>query len=289
MLVAGATGALGLAVAHRLAARGDRVIAAYRTARPDALAALEGVGCETLKLDLTDLAAAANAIAASDASVLTPILTVSGPAARAALSRAAPRLILFSSNNVAIDVDSPIYAALRAEEAALAPIPAALTVLRPTMIYGGGAGGLSDLLRKAKRWPLLPVPGGGRALQQPIHVDDLAALAVHVLDSPPRESTLAAGGPDAVSLKALCQTAARAVGRSPGIVVSVPLPIAPLAAIARLAKRLGLPVPLSPDQLARIARDKTPIGATPADWRAEIGLEEGLSRLARELGLSPSA
>lgn len=286
VLVAGAAGALGLRIASTLAKRGDRVIAAYRTERPDALAALRAGGCTTLRLDLTDLAASADAIAAADAAVLVPILAVSGPAARAALCRAAPRLMLFSSNNVAVDFDSPVYATLRAEEAALARRAGAATVIRPTMIYGhAGDASLSDLLRKARRWPLLPVPGTGRALQQPIHVDDLAALAVHLLDSPPRERVVTAAGPDAVSLTALCQAAARAVGRSPRIVVPLP----PLAVVARIAAGLGLRGPLSIDQLARIERHKTPVGPTPTDWRPLIGLEEGLARLARELGLAPSA
>jgi nucleoside-diphosphate-sugar epimerase len=287
VLVAGAGGALGRAVARRLAARGDRVIATWRTEQPEALAPLREAGCETRRLDLSDLAAAADALASVDAAVLAPILTVSGPAARAALcSAAAPRLVLFSSNNVAIDFDSPTYAALRAEEALLARRPGAATVIRPTMIYGyPGDESLSALLLRARRWPLLPIPGSGEARQQPIHVDDLAALAIHLLDAPPPERTIAAGGPDVVSLKALCEAAARAVGRRPGVVVPLP----PLAAAARLAARLGLPLPLAADQLARIDRDKTPLGPAPRDWRPKVGLEEGLARLASELGLSPSA
>lgn len=251
---------------------------------------LEAAGCATRKLDLADLEVAAAAIADADAAVLTPILTASGPAARAALGRGAGRLVLFSSNNVAIDRESPVYAALWAEEAALQATGGDWTLVRPTMIWGHpGDGNMSRLLRLAARLPVLPLPGDGRALQQPIHVDDLAALAVALLDAPtPAERVVSAAGPDRVTLRALYETAARAAGR--GGVVS--LPLGPLRTIAATARAVGAPFPLDAKQLARIDLDKTPAftseGAIPS-WKPRIGLEEGLSRLAAELGLRPSA
>jgi uncharacterized protein YbjT (DUF2867 family) len=287
VLVAGAAGALGSRVARRLAARGDAVVAAWRTEKPGTLAALKALGCTTLRLDLSDLDRAAEAIAGADAAVLTPILTASGPAARAALGRGAGRLVLFSSNNVAIDRESAVYVALRAEEAALQATPGCWTLVRPTMIWGHpDDGNLSRLLRMAARLPVLPLPGAGLAMQQPIHIDDLADLAVALLDAEPREGVVAAAGPDAVTLRTLYETAARTAGR--GTVVS--LPTGPLRMIAAAAHAVGAPFPLDPKQLARIDLDKTPQGAPPPPgWSPKVGLEQGLSRLAAELGLSPSA
>jgi nucleoside-diphosphate-sugar epimerase len=289
VLVAGATGALGLRVARLLAARGDRIVAVYRTERTEALAELAALGCEAMALDLADVGRAAALIAKADTAVLTPILTVAGPAARAVLAQGwRGRLVLFSSNNVAIDAESPTYAALRAEESALAQTPGDWTLVRPTMIYGHAEdGNLARLLRLAHRWPVVPLPGAGRALQQPIHIDDLAALAVHLLDAPAGgEHVIAAAGPKPASLRALYEAAAAAAGR-PGAVMAVPL--TPLRLLARAAGAFGLPFPLDADQLARIELDKTPIGSGPTGWRPSIGVKDGLARLARELGLSGSA
>ena len=59
------------------------------------------------------------------------------------------------------------------------------TILRPTMIYGApGDRNLSRLLTAARHacpgLPVrcLPVPGGGRQLQQPVHVADVAGAVL---------------------------------------------------------------------------------------------------------------
>src|SRR5205814_7044896 len=73
----------------------------------------------------------------------------------------------------------------------------AWTILRPTMIYGApGDRNLSRLLvllarARRGRAPLpvslplpLPVPGGGRRLQQPVHVADLAEAVLRAVERP---------------------------------------------------------------------------------------------------------
>ena len=59
------------------------------------------------------------------------------------------------------------------------------TIIRPTMIYGTPADrNMARLLRALRRLPVLPLPGGGTGLQQPVHVDDLAGAIVAALDRP---------------------------------------------------------------------------------------------------------
>lgn len=283
ILVAGATGALGSRIAARIAASGAKVVAAYRTERPEAIAALKQAGCVTAPLDLADVDKAAAMIADVDVAVLPPILTVSGPAARAALAKGVrTRLVLFSSNNVTIDLVSPIYRALRDEEAAVAAAGGDAFVVRPTMIYGHARdGNLSRLMRMAQKWPALPLIGSGQALQQPIHVDDLASLAVHLADGAgdgPR--LIAAGGPDAVTLHRLYLDVAGAAGRKTPV---IKIWRRPLLAMAWRAEAARLPFPLEYAQLFRSESDKTPVGPVPSGWRPEIRLADGLARLAREL------
>ena len=50
----------------------------------------------------------------------------------------------------------------------------AVTVLRPTMLYGSGRDSLSQLVATAHRWRLLPLPAGATGLRQPVHVGDVA-------------------------------------------------------------------------------------------------------------------
>ena len=225
--------------------------------------------------------------------MLTPILTVSGPAARAALAAGARGVVAFSSNNVAIDPDAAVYAALRREEDALAAHATGWRLIRPTMIYGHPAdGNLSVLLRRARRWPALPLAGSGKARQQPIHIDDLAALAGACAladgtgDAEDAPRMVTAAGPSIVTMRELYDAVGRAAGRSPPVAA---LPRRPLLFAAHAARGLGLAFPLSPAQVARAEMDKLPPAdaVAPSGWRAEITLEDGLARLAAALDPAP--
>lgn len=54
----------------------------------------------------------------------------------------------------------------------------AVTVLRPTLLYGSGRDSLSRLAGLARRWRLLPWPAGATGLRQPVHVADVAAAVL---------------------------------------------------------------------------------------------------------------
>ena len=77
---------------------------------------------------------------------------------------------------------------LRAAEeqlfAAAAHQDCAVTLLRPTLIYGNGRDlTLSRLLGFARRWGFLPLPSDARGLRQPVHVADVAGAIVACLDA----------------------------------------------------------------------------------------------------------
>lgn len=129
------------------------------------------------------------------------------------------------------------------------------TIVRPTMIYGTPADrNMARLLRALRRLPVLPLPGGGRSLQQPVHVDDLASAIVGALGRPMsvhRAYDLA--GPEPLTLRTLIEQAGLAAGRQP-MLVSVPL--APAVALARLYEVIAPSPRLKSEQLARLAEDK---------------------------------
>ena len=59
----------------------------------------------------------------------------------------------------------------------------ACTLLRPTLIYGGGPDrSLVPIARLALRWRVLPIPLGASGLRQPVHAADLAGAVDAVID-----------------------------------------------------------------------------------------------------------
>ncbi len=279
ILVIGAGGSLGRAIVRILRGQGIDVAAAYRTRRAGLKEMLAGMGAKPLQLDVTDTAAMRQALGEVDAVIFTPILTVSQSAA--ALLGAGQRAVFFSSNNVAIDPETDVYARLaKAEEAVLGAAPGAV-ILRPTMIYGyPGDGNMSRLIQGVQRSPIIPVPGKGAALQQPVYYRDLAKAAAQVvLDTAPSAHRYAVAGPEPITTRALYDAVARAAGARPFI---VPAPFAAFAPLLRGAEAIGLRLPVKAAQLARAEWDKTPPPETSVIL-GETSLEEGLAALTAAL------
>ena len=153
-------------------------------------------------------------------------------------------------------------------------------MLHPTMIYGAqGENNVQRLAALLRRLPVLPLPGGGKFLVQPIHQGDVtrcirAALAQ---DWPVAESLVIAG-PEPVRYADFVRAVAAAAGlRRPFI---LPFPLGALIAAARLTKHVRtLPV-VTPEEIRRLTEDKafsigpmrTRLGVSP------IPLPQGLAR-----------
>ncbi len=179
--------------------------------------------------------------------------------------------------------------ALRLEaEAAVQASALAWTILRPTMIYGSARDRNVSRLLCFLRWsPVYPLVGDGRALHQPIYVDDLADAVVAALASAAtvgRAYNLA--GAEPLPYADLVCTAARAVGRQVRL-ARVPLRVALAAAWA--STRLPIPRPITPEQVLRLAEDKA------FDYSAAVGdfgfrtrsFADGVRLEAASLGLAP--
>ncbi|MCI4644227.1 MAG: NAD(P)H-binding protein [Hyphomonadaceae bacterium] len=287
MLVVGANRPLGVEIALGLRMRGHEVLATRRTpSKHDDTLARAGVSLGAL--DLTDPDAVGAMAAKVEAAVLTPILSISSQAVRVMAEAGLRRGVVFSSNNVAIVGADPVYDSLRAAESEILSIAPDWAILRPTMIYGHpGDRNLSRLLSFAARWPVLPRPGSGQAIQQPIHLVDLARLAAALADGAwPANGILPVGGPDRLTHSQLMRCAADAV--RPGRVF-LPVPLAPGRWLAKGLKAVGLPSPLSPAQFARVELDKAAVNpaSIPLTLQPRISLQEGLALLAAEMGLTP--
>ena len=131
----------------------------------------------------------------------------------------------------------------------------AWTILRPTMIYGAaGDRNLSRLLRVLARARVLPVPGGGKHLQQPVHVADLADAVLNAAERPAAVGICYdVAGPEPIRFAALLRAAARAIGSRTRF---VPVPLAPAVAAARCYEVVSAAPRLRAEQLHRLAEDK---------------------------------
>lgn len=277
-LVIGAGGAVGEAIAHELLAHGWRVAASMRTRREEAIARLRRAGAE---IAFHDIARDASWTAQRyDAIVFATHL----PLALAALENSdigAAHVVAFSSNNVAIHPEAPAYRELARAEAALRTQMSDAAIVRPTMIYGDPRlRTLARLLAWARRSPVLPLPGSGKARVQPVFHEDLGRLAAGLAERR-AAGVFAAGGPDVVSMRDLFEAAAYAAGAR-RMILPIPTPL------LRIAAPLTSPFGFSAAQAARADVDRLVAPQTPVPdaLMPRVGLAEGLARLAAALGLS---
>jgi len=250
------SGARGFVASHlipRLIASGRRIIGIVRPGRDSA--ALEAAGVEIRHADLTDPATSRFTFVGADALVhLSGIAQV--PRFLDALESAGVRRAIFvGSAGVYTRLVSSGADAKRVGEARLAASSTEWTILRPSMIYGTPADrNLARLLRWLRRWPIVPVPGGGVTPQQPVHVEDLCAAIEAALDRPGSAGhAYDVGGPEPLSLAELIRISGAALGVR---AIALPLPLGPAHLAARTARALRLPFPVSPEQVLRLGESK---------------------------------
>jgi len=183
VLLTGATGQIGVFLIPRLLRAGFRVLALSRKGRPEGypdtrhlewLTSVDemqaGEGCEYL-------------ISAGPMKLAQDILD-SGKKMLSA--------VIFSSSSVltkqesADPVERKQIQDMLSTESVLGSIAAKqslrLVILRPTMIYGCGLDtNISRLANWIRRFGVMPVSGKASGLRQPVHADDLAAVAVTAL------------------------------------------------------------------------------------------------------------
>ena len=95
------------------------------------------------------------------------------------------RAVFVSTTAIFTQLNAGSKTVRQAAEAAILASGLQTTILRPTMIYGTpGDRNMIRLVQWINRWPVLPIFGNGRSLQQPVHVTDVAWAVVQSLESP---------------------------------------------------------------------------------------------------------
>lgn len=115
-------------------------------------------------------------------------------------------------------------------------------ILRPSLVYASGAFGGTALFRALAAFPfVIPVVADGAQLFQPIHVDDLTATVVRILDRPTiRRVTIDPVGPEPITLRQILIDLRGWLGLPPARIFEIPLPL--VWAFARIGDWAGGPI-----------------------------------------------
>lgn len=273
--VIGASGRSGAALCRALLAAGITPVPVVRNL---ARWAATGLELPARRADLTDPVALHTALCEAIAVVSTAHARHAGAVIAAAPPSA--RLVFLGSSRKFTRWPDAHGTGVLAGEAAFLDSGRDGVMLHPTMIYGAeGEDNVQRLAALLKRLPLLPLPQGGAALVQPIHQSDVTRCILAALARPwdgPRALTIA--GPRPLPYADFVRAVARAAGlRAPRI---VPVPAAPLLALAPLTRLIPLFPTIRPAEIRRLLEDKAfDIGPMRAELEVQpIPLAEGLAR-----------
>ena len=145
------------------------------------------------------------------------------------------RIVHISVINASRDAPTAYFRAKAVVEEELVATGIGHAIVRPTVTFGPGDILVNNLAWTLRHLPAFGIPGDGRYPIQPVHVEDVAEVAVRAGSM--RESvTLDVGGPDIFTFNDFVALVRRAIG-SHALVVHMPV-IASLAA----ARVIGLAV-----------------------------------------------
>ncbi|MGV3570223.1 MAG: SDR family oxidoreductase [Ramlibacter sp.] len=125
----------------------------------------------------------------------------------------------------------------KAADDVLRTLPLRAAIVQPSLVYGPG-GSSAALFGKMAVAPLLPLPAGGRMRVQPVHVDDLVAGIVALLEAPPDGvRTFVFAGERPLPLREYLAELRDSLGE-PGRLRVLPVPVALFRAGAGIAGRV---------------------------------------------------
>ncbi len=271
ILVLGGTGFLGRHVCEQLQRAGHRMTVPTRHLRN--AAAVQHLPLLTVQTaNVHDPATLTQLVAGHDAVVnLVAVLhgneqrfeqvhvTLPQTLAQACQANGVKRVVHVSALGAGVDAPSMYQRSKARGEAVLQAAGLALTVLRPSVIFGSGDRFLNLFARMQALLPVFPLAGADTRMQ-PVWVEDVARAVLHALHTPATAGhTLEAVGPEVFTLRQLAEMAGAAVGH-PRPVLGLPRALAYFQALA-LACAPGEPL-LSPDNLSALEVDNV---ASPAD------------------------
>ncbi len=195
------------------------------------------------------------------------------------------RVVHISITNPSADSELEYFRGKAQLEAALKASGLSYAILRPAVLFGGRDILINNIAWMLRRFPVFGVFGDGEYRLQPIHVDDLARLAV---EHGARDEAVIvdAIGPETFAYRNLVAAIGQAVGKS-RLIISIPPWLGYHAAV--LLGKLLSDVVLTREEIRGLMAgllcvDSPPMGTTRlTDWAAEHRDVLGV-RYASELG-----
>jgi uncharacterized protein YbjT (DUF2867 family) len=138
------------------------------------------------------------------------------------------RVVHLSVINASHDAPTAYFRAKAVVEDALRATGIGHAIVRPTVTFGPGDILVNNLAWTLRRLPAFGIPGDGRYPIQPVHVEDVAEVAVRA-GGMTEDVTLEAGGPDTFAFDDFVALVRRAVG-SRALVVHTPVAFSLMAA-----------------------------------------------------------
>ncbi|EHH67355.1 NAD(P)H-binding protein [Gluconobacter morbifer] len=278
--VIGANGRSGSALCRALLAEGKNVIAVVRT-RGKLVPDLQDQCLAVRTADLTDPVALP--IALEGASIVANTAHARHlPAILAATS--APVVALGSTRKFTRWPDDHGQGVLAGETTLRADGRPSI-ILHPTMIYGAqGEDNVQRLAQLLEKLPVIPLPGGGRALVQPIEQGDVTRCllsAIRCLETRrvTQPESIVIAGPKAVPYRTFVRMVLYFAGFGGRPIISLPGWL--LIALAPLSRHIpGFPT-ISPPEIRRLLENKNfDITRMREELKVNpIPLESGLKRL----------
>ena len=148
------------------------------------------------------------------------------------------------------------------------------TIFRPSWIFAPGDE-LSATIKDIVSKPVIPLINGGKALIQPVALDDVCACMTKALRMPETQGKIyELGGPDRVSYREIFEQAAARSGRKAPTLTLAAGAIRPVVGLFQRCESF----PLTLDQLAMLGEDNVceidpfvkAFGVTPASFREAI-------------------
>ncbi len=175
-------------------------------------------------------------------------------------------VIQFSALGSDAGATSGFHLSKRAADDALRMLDMPAAIVQPSLVYGPG-GASAALFDRLAMLPALPLADGGCQEVQPVHLDDVIAGVLALLQSPPPAPvTIAFCGPAPISVRDYVAALRRALGVGTRQYI-VPLPMALAKGLAAAASMLPGSL-IDPTALSMLERGNT---ADPARFSALLG------------------
>lgn len=156
------------------------------------------------------------------------------------------------------------------------------TIIRPTMIYGGPQDrNMETLLESLRKWPVFPLPAGGKMLWQPVFTWDVVSALIAALERPVsigKAYTIA--GPEPISYRDMVKTLCEEAGLRTRL---VSLPLGLVRPVVATHEKVARYPRVRMDQVRRLEENKV-FDITEAQQELDfrpVSFREGIRRKIR--------